>query len=75
MALWDGACALVENLNQSPPATEIHPELVEQGPVGKVMLVGNCGWEGGGKRYINHSLLIISLLIIKLNGPAWDQPL
>lgn len=41
MTLGDAAAALVKEFNQSPPSTEIHPELVEEGPVHKVMLVGD----------------------------------
>lgn len=41
VALWDAASALVKKFNQTPPSPEIHPELVEEGPVDKVMLVGD----------------------------------
>lgn len=41
MALRDAAAALVKEFHQSPPPAEIHPELVEEGPVDKVMLVGD----------------------------------
>lgn len=41
MTLRDAAAALVEDFDQSPPSPEIHPELVEEGPVDKVMLVGD----------------------------------
>lgn len=43
MALGDAAAALVEKLDQSPPPPEIHPELVEEGAVDEVVLVGDCG--------------------------------
>lgn len=43
MALGDAAAALVKQLDQSPPPPEVHSELVEQGPVHKVVLVGHCG--------------------------------
>lgn len=42
MALGDAAAALVQKLDQPPPSPEVHPELVEEGTVGKVMLVGDC---------------------------------
>lgn len=41
MALGDAAAALVKELDQSPPSSKVHPELVEEGPVHKVMLVGD----------------------------------
>lgn len=41
MALWDAATTFMKKLHQSPPSTKIHPELVEEGPINKVMLVGN----------------------------------
>lgn len=41
MALRDAAAALVKKLDQSPPSAKIHPELVEEGPIDKVMLVGD----------------------------------
>lgn len=44
MTLWDAAAALVEEFDQSPPPPEIHPELVEEGPVDKVMLVRDWRW-------------------------------
>ena len=41
MALRDAAASLVKKFNQPPSPPEIHPELVEEGPVNKVMLVGD----------------------------------
>lgn len=41
MTLGDAAAALVKKFDQSPAAAEIHPELVEEGPVDEVMLVGD----------------------------------
>ena len=41
VALGDAAAALVKELDESPPPSEIHSKLVEEGPVGKVMLVGD----------------------------------
>lgn len=49
MTLGDAAAALVEELDQSPPPPEIHPELVEEGAVDEVVLVGDCR-ENGQKR-------------------------
>lgn len=43
MALGDASATLVQKFDQPPPPAEIHPELVEEGTVGKVMLVGDCG--------------------------------
>lgn len=45
--------ALLQQLQQPPPPSEVHPELEEEGPVHKVVLVGD--WrrgreEGGGGR-------------------------
>ena len=42
MSLRNAAAALLKELEQSPPAPEIHPELVEEGTVSEVMLVGDC---------------------------------
>lgn len=41
MTLGDAAAALVKKFDQSPSSPEIHPELVEEGTVNKVMLVGD----------------------------------
>lgn len=41
MTLGDAAAALVKKFNQPPPSPEIHPELVEEGAVDKVVLVGD----------------------------------
>ena len=41
MTLGDAAAAFVKQFDQSPPSPEIHPELVEEGPVDKMMLVGD----------------------------------
>ena len=46
MALRDPA-ALRQQLHQSPAPTEVHPELVQQGPVTEVVLAGH--WRGKGK--------------------------
>lgn len=43
MALGDASATLMQKLDQPPPPAEVHPELVEEGTVGKVMLVGDCG--------------------------------
>lgn len=45
VALWDAASTLVKKFDQPPPAPEIHPELVEEGAVSEVMLVGDCRQE------------------------------
>lgn len=42
MVLGDASATLVQKLHQPPPSPEIHPELVEEGTVSKVMLVGDC---------------------------------
>lgn len=52
MALGDAAAALVEKLDQSPPPAEIHSELVEEGAVDEVVLVGDCERKGNGQRRI-----------------------
>lgn len=41
MTLGDAAAALVKEFDQSSPSPEIHPELVEEGSVDKVVLVGD----------------------------------
>lgn len=41
MAFWHQARLLGEQLHQPPPAAEIHPALVEQIAVHKVVLVGH----------------------------------
>lgn len=41
MALCDGAAAFLEELNQPPATAEVHPVLVEERSVDKVMLVGH----------------------------------
>lgn len=41
-----GEAALLQQLQQPPPPPEVHPELVEEGPVHKVVLVGD--WRRGG---------------------------
>lgn len=38
---------LLQQLQQPPPPPEVHPELVEEGPVHKVVLVGD--WRRGGE--------------------------
>ncbi|TNN52163.1 hypothetical protein EYF80_037645 [Liparis tanakae] len=38
VALRDAAAALVKKFDQPPPTPEIHPKLVEEGPVDKVVL-------------------------------------
>lgn len=40
-----GEAALLQQLQQPPPPPEVHPELVEEGPVHKVVLVGD--WRRG----------------------------
>lgn len=50
MALGNASATLVQQFDQPPPPPEIHPELVEEGPVSKVMLVGDYrqrGYRGG----------------------------
>lgn len=44
VAFRDAAAALVKKLDQSPPSPKIHPELVEEGPIDKVMLVVDWWW-------------------------------
>lgn len=39
MTLRDAAATLMKKLDQPPASPEIHPELVEEGAVRKVMLV------------------------------------
>lgn len=39
--------ALLQQLQQPPPPPEVHPELVEEGPVHKVVLVGD--WRSRGE--------------------------
>jgi len=41
VTLGDAAAALVKKFDQPPSSPEIHPELEEQGPVGKVVFVGD----------------------------------
>lgn len=41
MAFWHQARFLSEELHQSPPPPEIHPALVEQVAVHKMVLVGH----------------------------------
>lgn len=40
MTLRDAAAALVKKFDQPPSPPEIHPELVEEGPVNKVVPIG-----------------------------------
>lgn len=42
VALWNPASSLVQQLHQSPPPSEIHPELKEEVTIRKVVVVGDC---------------------------------
>lgn len=42
VALWNHPSSLVQQLHQSPPAPEIHPELKQEVTIRKVVLVGDC---------------------------------
>lgn len=41
LALWNHARSLVQQLHQPSPPSEIHPELIEEFTVRKVVLVGD----------------------------------